>query len=294
MKKHNEFQKSPVPFVIDLTTPERRASSSYPTPTSSPVHFNQFPSSTTCEATRTETPTSCHCRATQVDAPAPRPPVSTRATTPPFGNRIRQRPDEVRPLPEFLPQRSQANFTTHITNDLEKFTSQMYHFRPACVARDVRVLERGYWQFWVRLAEKSPQATLKLLGSTARRKRDAADTRRPKPALWTGDQFVRAWENVAKTIELGKVGWGTWVVKESTDDSLWRIRVFTWGETIAHIWLMLFWQSNKLTGMMSMDWIAADGQVVVQMTPGQNLRGCWERKGTDGVQGVWGFTQGRK
>ncbi|KIW65048.1 hypothetical protein PV04_07335 [Phialophora macrospora] len=294
IKKDTESEKSPVPFVIDLTTPERRASRSYPTPTSSPVHVNQYWSPTTPEATRTETATSCHCRTTRVQAPAQWPLVPMTATTPPFGNRVRQRPDEVRPLREFLPRRSQPNFRTHITDDLDKFTPQMYHFRPACVARDVRVLERGYWQFWVRLADKPPEPTLKLLGSTARRKRDAADARVPKHALWTGDQFVKAWENVAKTIELGKVGWGTWIVKDSADDSRWRIRVFTWGETLAHIWLMLFWQSNKLTGMTSMDWIAADGQVVVQMTPGKNLRGCWGRKGTDGAQGVWGFTRGRQ
>ncbi|ETI26407.1 hypothetical protein G647_03184 [Cladophialophora carrionii CBS 160.54] len=290
-KQGIESHQSPVPSVVDLTTPERRASCSYPTPTSSPVHDDPFQSQPTPVATRTEIPSSCYSKASQVEAPVQRPLVSTIARARPYANRVRQRPDEVRPLPEFLPQRSQSSFTTHITDDLDKFTPQMHHFRPACVARDVKVLERGYWQFWVRLVETLPKPTLKLLGSTARRKHDVADNNPPKHALWTADEFVKAWENVARTIELGKVGWGTWIAKDSADDSLWRIRVFTWGETLAHIWFMLFWQSDKLTGMVSMHWIAADGQVVVQMTPGTNLSGCWERKGADGAHGVWGFTR---
>ncbi|EXJ56566.1 hypothetical protein A1O7_06910 [Cladophialophora yegresii CBS 114405] len=290
-KQGDEPHKSPDPSVVDLTTPERRASCSHPTPTSSPVQEDPFQSPPTPVTTSTEIPTACYSRATEVEDPTHHPLVSTITPIPPFGNRVRQRPDEVRPLPEFLPQRSKSSFTTHITDDLDKFTPQMHHFRPACVARDVKVLERGYWQFWVRLVEKLPKPTLKLLGSTARRKHNVADNKPPKHALWTTDEFVKAWENVARTIELGKVGWGTWIAKDSADDSLWRIRVFTWGETLAHIWFMLFWQSNKLTGMVTMHWIATDGQAVVQMTPGTNLRGCWERKGADGAHGVWGFTR---
>lgn len=256
-------------LVVDLITPERRTSCSYPTPTSSPVVVKHFRPVTA--------PTCTHLEALL--------PFLTNE------NRIRQRPDEVHPLPKFLPHRSRPSFTTHITTELNRLTTQLKHFRPAFVARDVRVLERGYWQLLVQLVEPS-KPKLKLLGSTARRKDTQPEPTRTNHARWTEDEFVKVWENLARVIELGKLGWGTWLVKDSTDDLFWRIRVFTWGETLAHVYLLLFNISNKLTGVISMAWVAASGQVVVQMIPGSNLDGIWKRNGPPGSQGVWTFTKG--
>ena len=255
--------------VVDLITPERRSSGSYPTPASRPVPVKHSRPATTPACTYPETPL----------------PFITS------GHRIRQRPDEVHPLRKFLPYGSRPSFTTHITTELDRLAFQMKHFRPAFVARDVKMLERGYWQLRVQVVEP-PKSNLKLLGSTARRKRIQPAATQTNHALWTEDEFVTVWEKTARVIELGKAGWGTWLVKDFTDELLWRIRVFTWGETLAHVYLLLFNISNKLTGLISMEWVAASGQVIVQMTPGTNLNGIWERQGPRGAQGAWTFSPG--
>jgi hypothetical protein len=146
-------------------------------------------------------------------------------------------------------------------------------------------------------SRQPPKHTLRLLGSTAGRKRDGANTslkiistRSLSHTLWTEEEFVGTWKSVAGAIERGKAGLDTWIVKDSADGTLWRIRLFTWGEIVAHSWLLLFILSNKLTGSIAMEWIAADGEVVVQMSPGTNLEGVWERKGPEGAKGVWTFT----
>lgn len=255
------------PVVIDLTSPERQAPCSYPTPTSRPGHIDYFRSAT---------------------APA----VARQRLSVSSKNKVRQRPDEVWPLRKSLPQGTQPSFTTHITTDLDRFTPQLKHFRPAFVARDVKVLERGYWRFWVKIIEPEgpPKPTLKILGSTARRRRHSPDVLPIEHGLWTQEAFVTVWENVARVIELGKTGWGTRLDKDSTDDILWRVRVFTWGETFAHVWLLLCNLSNKLTGVIVTEWVAANGQVIVQMMPGKNLKGTWQRKGPHGAQGVLTFS----
>lgn len=272
-----------VPDVVDLTTPDQKATESYPTPTSRPMHVERDQS--------------------------PYPPSRNRISVPgrwnPIQDRIRQRPDQIEAP---LPQESELKFTTHMTSHLEEFTPLLRHFQPAFVGREIRVLERGYWQFRVRIAEENiveesrrpPKPTLKLLGSTARKKkREKADlvndahSTKVLDALWTEDEFVKFWEALAWVIEMGRAGWGTRLVKDAVAEGIWMVRLLTWGELLAHAWFLLFHVSDKLTGELSMDWVAASGQVVVRMSRKEHLRGTWERKGVGvGGEGVWHFKQG--
>ena len=269
--------------IIDLTTSQRHASGSYPTPTSTPEAEARV----------------------QAAAPVSSPSENTfphEAAT----RSIQPRPNEVRPKRILFLQESLPRFTTHVTPLLAKVTAGagLNEFRPAFIARDVRVSERGHWQFFVRLAERSEtvgsrqhsQPCLKLLGSTTRGKRSDGTISEDLPsinpsnfAMWTEDELVLMWDNVTTFIERGKVGLDTWMVKESADGILWRIRIFTWGEIVAHVWFLLYTFSNKLTGEMPMEWIAGDGTVVVQMSPGRNLDGLWQPGRREGEAGVWTF-----
>ncbi|OAP63882.1 hypothetical protein AYL99_03109 [Fonsecaea erecta] len=170
---------------------------------------------------------------------SPASPIASRAEPAPplqqVDHQIRLLPVEIRPP---YPLGGRSKFTTHITKTLKKLAhgeaSLLKHFRPAFVCRDVRVLERGYWQFWIQIAEESvvresrqhKRATLKLLGSTARKKRNDSvivlDLQSPNHALWTEDEFLQFWKNMTLVIESGKVGWATRMTKELEDASLWK------------------------------------------------------------------------
>ena len=266
--KDHESQQCSI-SVIDLTTPERPVSDSYPTPTSKTVHAKHFRSAIITGAT----------------------PSATSVKSEASGHSIEQWHNEVRPQQAHLSSGSQPQFTTHTTPFLQKVTANldMAHFRPAYIARDVGVLERGYWQFWIETRRPSKPRT-RLFGSTAPRRRDKAGN--PIHGLWTEDELFTTWKSMATSIELGRAGPDTWVSKDSTDGIVWRIRIFGWGEILAHLWFLLFVLSNKLTGEIPMQWVAADGKTVVRMSPGHNLAGLWQRSGPPGAKGVWTFFQG--
>ncbi|EXJ74423.1 uncharacterized protein A1O5_02719 [Cladophialophora psammophila CBS 110553] len=183
----------PKPFsVIDLTSPARPNGPVYLGPNPRPVKTNGSRSQGSPIASLAASPT-------------PRPQID---------HQIRLLPAEIR-APN--PQGGQMEFTTHLTKTLKKMTNGeaplLKHFRPAFVSRDIQVLERGYWQFWIKIAEESivkesrqpPRATLKLLGSTARKERGKAagvrELKTPVHALWTECEFLQFWKNVTLVIE---------------------------------------------------------------------------------------------
>ncbi|EXJ78141.1 hypothetical protein A1O3_09302 [Capronia epimyces CBS 606.96] len=178
------------------------------------------------------------------------------------------------------PKGGQSRFTTHLTKTLEKVSTRVplsKYFRPAHVARDVGVLERGYWQFFVRIGD---------------RKYRQLSGRQMISPLWTEKDFDQFWQGISKFIQQGKAGWGTRLVKESRGGNEWRIRLFTWAELLGPIWVILWILSNKLTQGVSMQWIAGDGSVVVQMAGGQSRRRrsrVWMRRGPKGEGGAWGW-----
>jgi hypothetical protein len=269
--------------VVDLTTPERRAWHSYTTPAS-------------------KSPLANHSRKANTSAPR-NPAASTPG--PAATNGIRRRPDEVQPNRTVIRPACDLRSITHVTTFLEKVLAgvDVKDFQPAFVARDIRVLERGYWQFLVQTSTRDrgeepkppPKPALRLLGSTARKQRDRAgaankaSTNATACAVWAEEDLVFMWDNVTKFLEQGMLGLDTWIAKDSTGETAWKIRLFAWGEILAHLWFVLYIFSNKLTGDLPMEWIAADGSVVVQMSPGKNMRGVWQRKGPVGARGSWTF-----
>ncbi|KAH0842200.1 hypothetical protein AYO21_00176 [Fonsecaea monophora] len=265
--------------IIDLTGPDRHSSAVY-----------------------------ARARDRKVLVRSPRPRASPVANCADSATILQQDHHQVRLLPAEArapyPNGGQSQFTTHITETLKRLTHgeapALKHFRPAFVCRDVKVLERGYWQFYIKIAEESvvkesrrPRVTLNLLGSTARKKRGGGAgvlaSKTSNHALWTEDEFIQFWENMTSVIESGKVGFATRMTRELDGGSLWKIRVFTWGEMLGHIWMLFLVLSDRLTGNMLMEWIAGNGAVVVRMSDGKHQSGLWMRKGSEGAQGVWGL-----
>ncbi|KIW51438.1 hypothetical protein, variant [Exophiala xenobiotica] len=192
-------------------------------------------------------------------------------------NLVRQLPNEIRGPNA---KGGQARFRTHVTKTLGKLAVRVplsNHFRPVYVARDVNVLERGYWQFSIHIVDSST--------TEAARKDEAA-------CVWTEKEFVQFWQNLSRFVQDGKAGWGTALVKEEDGERLWRIRLFTWAEVLGHVWLVLWVLSDKLTERIPMQWIAGDGTLIVKMSREKQKRGrlgTWVRKGPEDERGSWGF-----
>lgn len=181
------------------------------------------------------------------------------------------------------PKGGRSRFTTHLTKTLERVSKRVplsRYFRPAYVARDVGVLERGYWQFCIRIED----------GSIRKPRRASSEQHHSPP--WTEGDFGQFWQGISQFIQHGKAGWGTRLVKEARDSNQWSIRLFTWAELLGHIWVILWILSDKLIQGVPMQWIAGDGSVVVQM-PGAKTRrrrsSVWMRKGPEGEGGTWGL-----
>ncbi|KAK5459405.1 hypothetical protein LTS15_003533 [Exophiala xenobiotica] len=190
---------------------------------------------------------------------------------------VRELPNEIRGPNA---KGGQARFRTHVTKTLGRLAIRVplsNHFRPVYVARDVNVLERGYWQFSIHIVDSAiPQDA---------RKEEAA-------CVWTEKDFVQFWQNLSRFVQDGKAGWGTALVKEEDGERQWRIRLFTWAEVLGHVWLVLWVLSDKLTERIPMQWIAGDGTLIVKMSRGKQKRsglGSWVRKGPEDERGFWGI-----
>lgn len=139
-------------------------------------------------------------------------------------------PTSIRPP---APQPSLQIFKTHVTESLRYLgenNNLVQCYKPVFVSRDLRQSERGYWTFDIK----------------------------PWPAQLRLDFF----QFLAKMIEPGRVGWGVWCTREST--SL-EVRIYCWGEIARHVYLMLYVASKSKVRKLGLNWVDADGEVVVQM-----------------------------
>jgi hypothetical protein len=202
------------------------------------------------------------------------------------------------------------------------------HFRPVTVTRDVRVLERGHWSLRVKIAsegevaearrplEKSEIVTamdeyMAGANSIEREARYASWKVAGEKLsqlglskrcdLWTEAEFLHFWESLKNYVEDGKAGHGLSVAKDwaeeavtpgrSTQSTYARIRIYTWGEVLGHIWIALWVLSDKKTAYIPMEWVSTDDTVVVAMSGNRHKGGRlgpWVPKGSPGGKGSWG------
>ncbi|KAH9825729.1 hypothetical protein Tdes44962_MAKER00659 [Teratosphaeria destructans] len=135
-------------------------------------------------------------------------------------------------------------FTTQITDSLAQLANDArLRYNPIHVAREVRPLERGYWLIRI----KNVPAQLQL----------------------------DSWHFLDKYIRSGKAGWGVWCTRIGSNDcsdpmgkpdvDVGDMKIFCWGEVVRHIYLLLYVASNSQVRKFGLQWIDAEGQVVVQM-----------------------------
>lgn len=155
-----------------------------------------------------------------------------------------------------------GKFTTHITPSLHNLAnnsnlSQAYH--PALTKRDIDPLERGHW----------------LVNCSS----------------WPLQAQIDLWRFLEQTVGIGSAGWGVWCYRMSEGDEvegsgsgdgsrdveaggvgdrarLGFLKVYCWGEVVKHVYLLLYSGSLSRVRKMGLQWIDAEGKVVVQMESG--------------------------
>jgi hypothetical protein len=151
------------------------------------------------------------------------------------------------------PPISLATYSTHVTpalRHLDQDSSVASCYKPLSVTRQIEPLERGHWLI---PCDSLPQNV--------------------------EDEF---WGTLQSVVGNGSAGWATWCSQESHDmigmqppevsagwlDAVPPIRVYCWGEVVKHVYLLLYVASNSRVRRLGLQWIDADGVVVVQMRTG--------------------------
>ncbi|QIW96951.1 hypothetical protein AMS68_002469 [Peltaster fructicola] len=137
------------------------------------------------------------------------------------------------------PRVSVDHFQTHVTRQLRELvddprTSGLYH--PTEIKRELRPLERGHWRFCNR--------------------------------SWPVALRERFWAFMSDFVGVGRAGWGVWCVwtiddEDSEDGDV--VLTHCWGEIAKHIYLLLYVASQSKVRKLGLQWIDADGKVIVQM-----------------------------
>lgn len=249
-----------------------------------------------------------------------------------FTSSIKSLPDRIEAP---LPPTGSGPFTTHVSGALSTMIARLplaKHFRPVTVARDVRVLERGHWSIRVKIASEKEVAEARrpleqseivtalnrrMVGATSREREQRYESWKAageklsqlglskRCDLWTEAEFLDFWKSLKSYVEDGKAGHGLSVAKDwaeehltpgrSTQSTYARIRIYTWGEVVGHVWVALWVLSDKKTAYIPMEWIASDEAVVVTMSGNRRKGGKlgpWVPKGSPGGQGSWGVAAG--
>lgn len=141
-------------------------------------------------------------------------------------------------------------FSTHITETLRNLTENLDlepAYRPVSVSRELRPLERGHWLI------RCPE------GSKA----------------WPLSAQIEFWTWLDRRIGNGHAGWGVWCTREDCEAdksvgqaSLGALKVFCWGEVVRHVYLLLYLASHSKVKKLGLQWIDAEGEVVIQTREG--------------------------
>lgn len=173
-------------------------------------------------------------------------------------------PLEIHPLP---PEASSMPFKTHITPTMQMLSDRLglsRVFKPIQKARDLRILERGYWLLKVKIVNQNT--------SEIQHKHGNYDS------VWPLSLFIRFWSFLADFIgRENRAGWGVWCVREPQNlprgeivelhsPRVEHVKIYTWGEIVPHVYLLLFLASERQIKGMCAQWRDAKDEVVVQMS----------------------------
>lgn len=139
---------------------------------------------------------------------------------------------EIRPPP---PQTSTKSLTPEslVTPSLLNLSKKMpipVLYKPYEQKRDMRSMERGYWRVYC--------------------------------GNWDARLRIRCWGCLGNFVGKSLAGWGVWCVRDEKFES---IRVYCWGITVTHIYLLLYMASEGKVKKSAPTWIGGDGQIIIVM-----------------------------
>ncbi|MCJ1481650.1 hypothetical protein MMC06_001809 [Schaereria dolodes] len=284
------------PPSITLTSspsPPKRQGINSPIPSTQPFHEDINPTLRTHHPTPKSSDLSGH------DSPHP-PSLLSSPAPPPKTNHIPQPPTfQIYPPP---PPTSLRTYTTHLTPSLVHLATNIplaKYFQPLLQKRPLRPLERGCWIIPLHdldeqeqeqdartsIANKVPPAHAAAADAYKHQSRQEPQTPASQP-LTLRTRFQHFLEVF---IGSGKAGWGVWCSWEgvetvppppsfsdndknnnnlSTNDDVPArefVKVYCWGEVVAHVYLVLFLASERRIRGMGARWVDARGDAVVRM-----------------------------
>ncbi|OQO04204.1 hypothetical protein B0A48_10814 [Cryoendolithus antarcticus] len=142
-------------------------------------------------------------------------------------------PITIQPPP---PETSLGPLESHITPTLAFLASQpslTSSYKPVLLARELRPTERGCWTF-------------------------STDS-------WHAGDQTAFFDFLQKMISEGRVGWGVHCIREIGESGQGMVKVFCWGEVVMHVYLLLYAASKSKVSKMGLQWVDAEGKIVVQM-----------------------------
>ncbi|KAJ5781239.1 hypothetical protein N7457_006399 [Penicillium paradoxum] len=174
------------------------------------------------------------------------------------------------------PPISTARFTTHVTPTLSMLTERLKPartYKPSRQSRPLDPLERGYWllRFAIEPQDEGTRDSTELPSP------GTIDANKPKPKskdihVWPASLFHAFWSFLQDFIgKDGRAGWGVWCILEAAPSSQSSsathvaLKVYTWGEVVMHVYLLLFLASERQVRGMGIQWRDAKEEVIIQM-----------------------------
>lgn len=81
---------------------------------------------------------------------------------------------------------------------------------------------------------------------------------------WDRELKESCWSFLADYLGGGAAGWGIWCTR---DEGFTRLRMYCWGAVVGHMHLVLYIMSKREVLYTGMEWVDADGEVVIRMEP---------------------------
>ncbi|OJJ46166.1 hypothetical protein ASPZODRAFT_152374 [Penicilliopsis zonata CBS 506.65] len=170
------------------------------------------------------------------------------------GISLSQLPLQIHPPP---PPASGDPFVTHITPTLAMLAARLNpqrSYKPVWQTRPLDPLERGHWLIDIEIPRGQQEEP-------------------PSPSMWDRPFISRFWTFLRDFIARdGRAGWGVWCIlersePEATDNAEMKmlLKVYAWGETAVHIYLLLFLASERRIRGMGAQWRDGGNDTVIQM-----------------------------
>ncbi|KAK2735267.1 hypothetical protein FQN57_001211 [Myotisia sp. PD_48] len=183
-------------------------------------------------------------------------------------------------------------FTTHVTSalrdlmDIRDFRGLHRLYKPVAEIRPPSRQERGYWYLRIPVATTCRSRSDSNKETEAHGSSENPSSKQPTGGVWSVETFINFWSYLTTYIsQEGLAGWGVWCFcdaakpagpAESADEEApckvenyitdLDVRIYTWGEIVPHIYLVIILASDKrATQLPVVEWRDGGEKVVINM-----------------------------